>query len=32
MIYVHEGRIELEIGEPGGTLDTEVVGPGHAFH
>jgi mannose-6-phosphate isomerase len=30
-IYVHEGRIELEIGEPGGTLDVEVVGPGHAF-
>ena len=30
-IYVHSGRIELEIGDPGGTLDTEVVGPGHAF-
>jgi mannose-6-phosphate isomerase-like protein (cupin superfamily) len=32
VIYVHEGRIELEIGDPGGTLDVEVVGPGHAFH
>jgi len=30
-IYVHSGRIELEIGDPGGTLDAEVVGPGHAF-
>jgi mannose-6-phosphate isomerase len=32
VIYVHEGRIELEIGDPGGALDTEVVGPGKAFH
>ena len=34
VIYVHEGRIELEIGEPGarGPLDTEVVGAGRAFH
>ncbi len=31
-IYVHEGKIELEIGEPGGPLDTEVVGTGRAFH
>jgi mannose-6-phosphate isomerase len=31
VIYVHEGRIELEIGDPGGPLDIEVVGPGHAF-
>jgi mannose-6-phosphate isomerase len=31
VVYVHEGRIELEIGEPGGQLATEVVGPGHAF-
>jgi mannose-6-phosphate isomerase len=31
VIYVHEGRIELEIGEPGGPLDQEVVGPGRAF-
>ena len=31
VIYVHEGRIELEIGEPGGALDVEVVGVGHAF-
>ena len=31
-IYVHEGRIELEIGDPGQqVLDVEVVGPGHAF-
>jgi quercetin dioxygenase-like cupin family protein len=30
-IYVHEGRIELEIGDPGSTLDVEVVLPGHAF-
>ncbi len=30
-IYVHEGKIELEIGEPGGPLDTEIVGPGHSF-
>jgi mannose-6-phosphate isomerase len=30
-IYVHEGRIELEIGDPGGALDTEVVTPGHSF-
>jgi mannose-6-phosphate isomerase len=32
VIYIHEGRIELEIGDPGGPLDIEVVGPGHAFH
>jgi mannose-6-phosphate isomerase len=32
VIYVHEGRIEMEIGDPGGPLDIEVVGPGHAFH
>ena len=31
VIYVHDGRIELEIGDPGGALDTEVVGPGKAF-
>jgi mannose-6-phosphate isomerase len=30
-IYVHAGRIELEIGEPGRPTDVEVVGPGHAF-
>ena len=30
-IYVHAGRIELEIGDPGGPLDTEVVGPGRSF-
>jgi mannose-6-phosphate isomerase-like protein (cupin superfamily) len=31
VIYVHEGRIELEIGDPGGPLDVEVVGPGKAY-
>ena len=31
VIYVQEGRIELEMGDPGGPLDIEVVGPGHAF-
>jgi mannose-6-phosphate isomerase len=31
VIYVHQGRIELEVGEPGRTPDREVVGPGHAF-
>ena len=30
-IYVHSGRIELEIGDPGRPLDTEVVGPGRSF-
>jgi mannose-6-phosphate isomerase-like protein (cupin superfamily) len=30
-IYVHSGRVELEIGEPGKPLDTEVVAPGRAF-
>jgi mannose-6-phosphate isomerase-like protein (cupin superfamily) len=30
-VYVQSGRIELEIGDPGGSLDTEVVGAGHAF-
>ena len=32
VVYVHEGRIEMEIGDPGGALDVEVVGPGRAFH
>ena len=31
IIYVHSGRIELEVGEPGRTPDNEVVGPGRAF-
>jgi mannose-6-phosphate isomerase len=31
VIYVHQGRVELEIGEPGRTPDTEVIGPGRAF-
>jgi mannose-6-phosphate isomerase-like protein (cupin superfamily) len=30
--YVHSGRAEFEIGDPGGPLDVEVVGPGRAFH
>lgn len=32
VIYVQSGRIEMEIGDPGGPLDIEVVGSGHAFH
>ncbi len=32
VIFLHEGRIELEVGDPGGPLDAEVVGPGRAFH
>ncbi|HEU4450906.1 MAG TPA: cupin domain-containing protein [Gaiellaceae bacterium] len=31
VIYVHSGRVELEVGEPGRTPDVEVVGPGRAF-
>ena len=31
-IYVQSGRVELEIGDPGKPIDTEVVGPGRAFH
>jgi mannose-6-phosphate isomerase len=31
-IYVQSGRAEFEIGDPGGPLDVEVVGPGIAFH
>ena len=31
-IYVHEGRIEIEIGAPGDKIpESEVVGPGTAF-
>lgn len=31
-VYVHEGKVKWEIGEPGATLlDAEVVGPGTAF-
>lgn len=30
-IYVHSGRVQFEIGEPGKQTDTEVVAPGHAF-
>jgi mannose-6-phosphate isomerase len=31
-LYVQSGRAEFEIGDPGGALDVEVVGPGRAFH
>jgi mannose-6-phosphate isomerase len=31
-IYIHSGRAEFEIGEPGKPVDVEVVGPGRAFH
>ena len=31
VVYLHQGRIEMEIGDPGGPLDVEVVGPGHGF-
>jgi mannose-6-phosphate isomerase len=31
-IFVQSGRAEFEIGDPGGPLDAEVVGPGRAFH
>jgi mannose-6-phosphate isomerase len=30
-IFVHSGRVEFEIGEPGKPVDTEVVAPGRAF-
>jgi mannose-6-phosphate isomerase len=32
VVYVYEGRIEMEIGDPGGPLDIEVVGAGRSFH
>jgi mannose-6-phosphate isomerase len=31
-IFVQSGRAQFEIGDPGGALDVEVVGPGRAFH
>ncbi len=31
VIYVHEGRVELEAEEPGRPTDIEVVGPGRGF-
>ena len=31
-IYVHEGRLEFEIGEEADAVASEVVGPGNAFH
>ena len=31
-VYVHEGKVQWEIGEPGATvLDSAVVGPGTSF-
>jgi mannose-6-phosphate isomerase-like protein (cupin superfamily) len=31
-VYVHEGKVQWEIGEPGAkTLDVQVVGPGTSF-
>jgi mannose-6-phosphate isomerase len=31
-LYVHEGRVEFEIGEEAGAVAAAVVGPGAAFH
>jgi mannose-6-phosphate isomerase len=31
-IYVHSGRMQFEMGDPGKPVDTEVVGPGRSFH
>lgn len=31
VIYVQSGQIELEVGEPGRTPDTEIIGPRRAF-
>ena len=31
-LYVQSGRVEFQIGDPGKPVDTEVVGPGCAFH
>ncbi len=31
VVYLHEGRIELQVGEPGRPLDAEVVKPGRAY-
>jgi mannose-6-phosphate isomerase len=31
-IYVHEGRLEFEIGEEAGAVASDVAGPGAAFH
>ncbi len=31
-IYVHEGRLQFEIGEEADAVASEVVGPGSAFH
>jgi mannose-6-phosphate isomerase len=30
-IFVHSGRVQFEMGDPGKPMDTEVVGPGRAF-
>ena len=32
VLYVHEGCVELEIGEPDGPAGSQVTGPGRAFH
>jgi mannose-6-phosphate isomerase len=31
-IYIHSGRVEFEIGDPGKPIDVEVIAPGRAFH
>jgi mannose-6-phosphate isomerase len=31
-IYVHSGRVEFEIADPGAPVDVEVIAPGRAFH
>jgi mannose-6-phosphate isomerase len=31
-LYVHSGRVEFEIGDPGKPMDIEVVAPGREFH
>ncbi|MFN8187922.1 MAG: cupin domain-containing protein [Gaiellales bacterium] len=31
-IYVQAGRIEIEIGQRGGPLSSEIAGPGRSFH
>jgi mannose-6-phosphate isomerase len=31
-IYIHSGRVEFEIGDPGKPVDTEVIAAGRAFH
>lgn len=31
-LYLHSGRVEFEIGDPGKPVDREVIAPGRAFH